>query len=278
MKTILILTDFSETALHAATYAADLGKQIGAERLIIYHSYGQVPVATDIPVPETDSSYLLEFSLRGLEEVERALRKRLDPSVEVITLADELPVDVGMKQLIEQWAVGLVVVGQTGKTGWEKFWIGSHTARLIATCPVNLLIIPKGSVFLSIDNVLFACELNSIDRTVPTGEVDWWLRSLGARLLVLNVATGGSALDPDTIPEQYKLHELLDVFSPQYHYIQEEDVVDGISKFAVDHHVGLVMAVPKNHNWLERVFRRSVSKNLSERTWVPLLLLHAPSV
>lgn len=39
MKTLLMLTDFSATARHAATYLAGFAAQVNAERILLYHSY-----------------------------------------------------------------------------------------------------------------------------------------------------------------------------------------------------------------------------------------------
>jgi len=49
MKTILLLTDFSDTALNAARYGAALTHQLGTSSMILYHSYEFIPIATDIP-------------------------------------------------------------------------------------------------------------------------------------------------------------------------------------------------------------------------------------
>lgn len=102
------------------------------------------------------------------------------------------------------------MVGTTGKSGLEKFLIGSNTASLASSCPVPLLIVPKEAELDSIDKIVFACDLKRVARSTPVSEIGWWLEKLGAKLVVLNVALEGRRFGPDMIPKQYKMHELLD--------------------------------------------------------------------
>ena len=44
MKTILVPTDFSETAKNASLYAIDFAKQVKAKKIILYNTY-QAPVS-----------------------------------------------------------------------------------------------------------------------------------------------------------------------------------------------------------------------------------------
>jgi nucleotide-binding universal stress UspA family protein len=63
MKSIIVTTDFSETASNAALYAADIGVALGAESIILYHSYHQAPTAIEIPIPEINYSIAHKRSL-----------------------------------------------------------------------------------------------------------------------------------------------------------------------------------------------------------------------
>ncbi|MCU0322000.1 MAG: universal stress protein, partial [Chitinophagaceae bacterium] len=46
MQTILVPIDFSSTAFNAAVYALELGKQVQAQKVVLYHSY-ELPVMSD---------------------------------------------------------------------------------------------------------------------------------------------------------------------------------------------------------------------------------------
>lgn len=275
MNTIIITTDFSEAAMNAARYGAALAKSIGILRIVLYHSYDNAPAATDIPVAELDTTLAHEGSLLALEIVEREIGSILggDSGITIELVANGLPLELGVEQLAEQGRAGLVVVATTGKSGLEKFLVGSNTTSLASSCPVPLLIVPKEAEFEPIDKIVFACDLKQVTRSTPVSEIGWWLEKLGAKLLVLNVALEGKRFDPDMIPEQYKMHELLDGFGPSYHYEEGDDIAEEIADFAEDEEAGLVITVPKTYGFFEGLFRRSVSKRLLAKTEVPLLLL-----
>lgn len=180
METIIITTDFSEAAMNAARYAAGMSKSIGISRIVLYHSYDNAPAATDIPVAETDTTLAHEGSLLALEIVEREIGLVLgtDSGITIDLVANGLPLALGVEQLAEQWRSGLVVVGMTGKSGLEKFFVGSNTVSLATSCPVPLLIVPKKAEFRPIEKIVFACDLKMVTRSTPVSEIGWWLDKL----------------------------------------------------------------------------------------------------
>ncbi len=280
MKTIIITTDFSESSLNAARYAAELARAIGTKHIVLYHSYDNAPVATDVPVAEIDTTLAHEGSLQALEIVKNEVGLILgaDSGITIELVANGIPLEFGVEQLAEQWRAGLVVVGTTGKSGLEKFLMGSNTVNLAISCPVPLLIVPKKVEFAPIEKIVFACDLKQVTRSTPVSDIGWWLEKLGAKLLVLNVALEGKRFNLDSIPEQYKMHELLDVFTPEYHYEEGDDIAEEIADFAEEEEAGLVISVPKSYGFFEGLFHRSVSRRLTGKTEIPLLLLKEKSL
>ena len=56
MKTMLILTDFSENAFRAAEYGAQIADPLHIRRIILYHAFQTVVMGTDLPVSNTQES------------------------------------------------------------------------------------------------------------------------------------------------------------------------------------------------------------------------------
>ncbi len=275
MRTIIVTTDFSGPSLNAARYAAGLAGPLGVDQLVLYHSYDNAPLVTDAPVAEDDVSLAYEGSLLALEMVENEMRAVSDrpASVKILLVTNELPLVLGVERLAEQWEPCLVVAATTGKGGLEKFAMGSNTSALALSCAAPLLVVPREARYDAIERIVFACDLKKVSKTTPVAELRFLLERLHAELLVLNVAVEGKRFDPDVIPEQYKLHDLLDDLDPTYHYTESDDLVEGIADFAEDQRAGLIVSVPKAHGFLERLFRRSVSTALIDKTETPLLLL-----
>lgn len=276
MQTIIITTDFSESSLNAARFAAALAGPLGVGRIVLYHSYGNVLVGTEVPVTDAYISSTHEQSMQSLEAMEKELSQVLgkDAGVQIELTANTLPVTIGVEQLAEQWNAGLVVAGATGKSGLERVLMGSNATSLASDIKIPLLIVPKKARYKSINKIVFACDLKKLSRNTPVAEIGSWLERLNAKLLALSVDMEGKRFDAGTIPGQYKMHELLDGFSPEYHYVEtDDDIADEIEDFAEDHNAGLIISIPKSYGFFESLFRRSVSKALIRESDVPLLLL-----
>jgi nucleotide-binding universal stress UspA family protein len=225
-------------------------------------------------LPEINVIVEHERAVVALGKIERDLHMLIgDACPNIKLVANELPLLLGIERLVEQWHAGLVVAGSTGKSNMEQVLVGSNTVSMASAIGVPLLIVPKDAEYESMQNIVFACDLKKVSRSTPVSDIGFWLEHLEAKLLVLNVALEGKRFDPDMIPEQYRMHELLDGFGPEYHYTESEDIAVGIEDFAAAHGAGLVISIPKSHGFFEGLFHRSVSKKLIKGADIPLLLL-----
>ncbi|PRD51402.1 universal stress protein [Sphingobacterium gobiense] len=274
MKTIIITTDFSESALNAARYATKLAKSVEANHIILYHAYDNLPIGTDLPM--TDAAPSLEKqSLSNLEAVQQELIQILggNSSVSIHVVTNHFPLLHGIEGLLEKWDADLVVVGATGRSNLEQALIGSNTANLASSLKRPLLIVPNHAGYEPIRKIVFACDLKEISPATPVAEIAQWLERLRAKLLVLNVIPEAKQANPDTTTEQYKINALLEVFQPEYHYTTGDDIAEEIETFAEYHNAGLIVTIPKSYGFFERLFHRRVSKQLIKKSSIPLLLL-----
>lgn len=275
MKTIIITTDFSGSASNAARYATKLAKSIDANQIVLYHAYDNLPIGTDLPMTDVVPSLVEEQSLSNLKTVRAELEQVLgeNSGVSIHLATNNFPLLRGIEGLAEEWHADLVVAGTTGRSNLEQVLIGSNTVNLASSLKLPLLIIPEDADYDPIHKIVFACDLRKVSHSTPVAEIGQWLEILGAKLLVLNVILEGKRANPDTIMEQYKMHALLDVFQPEYHYTASDDIAEEIEEFAEDHDAELIITIPKSYGFFERLFRRSVSKQLIKKSHIPLLLL-----
>lgn len=264
METILITTDFSKTASNAVKYAAQLSKALDIKSVILYHSYDDENI---------DATLLHEGSLLALEILSETIKMYLDKKTKIELIANDLPLLMGVERICAQHKVDLVVAGSTGKGGLAKFLIGSNTINLADKCPAPLLVVPDEAEFEPIKKIVFACAMEKVKQTTPVDTISLFTRQLNSKLLVLNVALEHKRFNPDIIPEQYEIHRLLDDLNPSYHYIEEDEVVEGIMDFVEDKGAQLLISVPKSYGFFDSLFRRSVTKKLAYDTETPLLVL-----
>ncbi|MFA6085523.1 universal stress protein [Mucilaginibacter sp.] len=276
MKTILVLTDFSDAATNAALYAAALTHHLEISRLILYHSYElKPPVQTAVPVLEpADVERFYKDSMENLALLKDKLRSFTNERTVIETLADDRHLIIASESIGAQQQVGLLVMGVTGKSRLEQVLIGSNTITVAKESTIPVLLVPREVRFEKIRRIVFACDLKKVSTSTPVKQISSLLHQLDAKLLVLNVDTEDQEhFTPDTITEQTVLHQLWDKERPEYHYTNADNIAKGITQFALKHDVQLVIAVPKQYGFFESLFHSSMTKKLTFEISVPLLLV-----
>jgi nucleotide-binding universal stress UspA family protein len=170
MKKILVPTDFSKHAQTSVDVAADIARRSGAT-LILLHV---VEEATDgsFNVEGEASMGSVEDRLYNIRLIQSA-RKQLERAVNDANYKD-IQVDGllrvgnpfhGMRTIVTENKVDLVVMGKSGKTKMQELLIGSNTEKIVrlAKCPV--LTVNKKPARTDFRNIVYATAMDK-DETV----------------------------------------------------------------------------------------------------------------
>src|SRR4051812_12079224 len=152
MKTILVPTDFSKPAQWALEVAAGIAQRAKAT-LVLLHVVEQ----------PTESSFNIEGQAALDEDWEgklftlKMIEKSKNELAEVVASIGDLDVDVktelrignpfhGIRSIITEHKVDLIVMGTAGHTKYEKMLIGSNTEKVVrySRCPVLTIHEPTG--------------------------------------------------------------------------------------------------------------------------------------
>lgn len=270
---MLVLTDFSEEAANAARYATALAHQVKARRLTLYHSYESIGIPPTAFAPYTGGfTESPELSLQKITELKDQLKDWLPENTEIDIRCDQRNLVNAVISLAGQQHINLIVMGMSGKSGFERTLMGSNTINLAQDSPAPLLIVPPVAVFQPIKTVVFACDLKRVSESTPVLAIKGFINALGARLIILNVDRDGARFDPDAIKEMKHLHQLWDEQQPEYYYTDHEDIAKGIMEFAGQQRAELIITIPKQYGFFESIFHRSMTKKLAYHTHLPLLL------
>lgn len=275
MKSIIIATDFSKAAYAAACYAAHLSASLLVDTLIIYHSYdNELYVTTDIPIPNRQQLQTQrEKSLIALEELRVALKKIAPKSISIKSEANDQTLVSGIETMIAENQTELIVIGTTGKSNLEQVLMGSNALTVAKEISTPVLLVPATHTFSPPKQAVLACDLKHTEDTLPLEHIRHFVSTFSLKLHILNIQPTASEPIADTIPEQYKLHELLDDLNPTYNYIDHEDTASAIIHFANEHDIDLVISVRKSYGFFRNLFHKSITKKLAFKTTIPLLLL-----
>ncbi|MBC9931405.1 universal stress protein [Chitinophaga qingshengii] len=276
MKTILVPTDFSDTAYNAANYALALATQLKVDRIVLYHAYELIVPIPDVPtsIPMVNPDDLRIASLEGLDKMQKELSPVAPEGISIVTRADNTLLAATINDVAKEEEVSLIVMGITGGSKMEEILVGSNTIDVVkhTTCPV--LIIPGKATFKGIKKVVFACDLRQVADTTPIAPLKKLLDAFHAEIHVINIDHESKHFSTDTPFETLMLDTLLEGYQPQYHFVDNPDIIQGITEFAEGLEADLILTIPKKHGLFERIFKRSNTTKLAYQTHIPLLTIH----
>ncbi len=276
MQSILVLTDFSDNAFLAAEYAAMLSKVWKSKRIVLFHAYHTTGPIANTPMVASGREDLHNESLQILEVWEESLRQLTDIQTTIDILVDDTHLETGINRICEDEKIDLIVMGITGKTALEKVVIGSNAIRIMENTDYPLLIVPNEVTIRYPQTILLTTDLKEVEDKMQMPELDDLLTGLSAKILVLNVANKEGEL-PELRKEIGALHTLLDKFSPEYHYINHQNIVEGINTFANDKGIDVIIALHHQQTGFASLFRKSVTKKLAWHAQTPLIVLPVSS-
>jgi nucleotide-binding universal stress UspA family protein len=139
VKSILVPIDFSDYSKNALQYAASIGRQFGAELLLIYvveptiypadFSFGQVVLPNiEKELQERGQTELNDLASKLEGVAVKTLVRTGKPFLEIVRTAEEKDID-------------LIVMATHGHTGMEHLIFGGTAEKVIrkAPCPVLML-------------------------------------------------------------------------------------------------------------------------------------------
>lgn len=276
MKTILVPTDFSDTAYNAATYALALANSLGATRIILYHAYELIVPIPDVPtmIPMVNPDDLKTASLEGLEKMKKELDALVSPDTTLVTRADNTLLAATIEEVCKMEQVDLIVMGITGGSKLEEVLVGSNTIDVVKNTSYPVLIVPGTAKYKPIEKIVFAADLRKVAETTPVEPLKKLLHIFNAELQVINIDHESRHFSTDTPFETLMLDTLLEDFHPEYHFIDNPNVIEGIVEFAEESKADIILTIPKKHGLFESIFKRSRTSKLAYQTHIPLLTLH----
>lgn len=165
MKRILVPCDFSSPARQAYKFAVDIASRNGGEVLVMNTiaipvlfetTFGVQPYPLDLL-----QSQQLETNAR--EAFERMKQEYNIPGAKVSFHLVQDYLLSGIRDFIDNKQVDLVVMGTSGSSGIEEFFIGSNTEKVVRFAKVPVIAVPAAATIpMKVKRILFpnTVELN----------------------------------------------------------------------------------------------------------------------
>jgi nucleotide-binding universal stress UspA family protein len=172
---------------------------------------------------------------------------------------------VQANRAIDQHRIDLLVVGNRGG-GLTTNVLGSHTLKLIyhANCPV--LSIPQQATFQPFRRIAFATDWHRTSEK-NISQLRNLVKQFNAQLDVIHVSTSEKAAESDEAA--FRAHEIPGTL----HYLWSEHIEEGLQEHIEQHQNDLLVLIPHQHSFFDRLFQKSITRQMVYHSQIPLLTL-----
>ncbi len=273
MKRIIAPVDFSEAAENAAQYAGNLAAFYGAE-LWLYHTYEVIIPVSDVGYPFVNLNEMQQAAEYELAAFKERIKSKIKPLVTIKYKAENTSLSEGLTAFCEELKPDMVVMGLSGKNALTRLVVGSNTIRTVQQLAYPVLVVPPKADFIPIRKIGFACDYSKLIATSPIEPLKTVVTDFRAELFVLNIIYNSTSLSPEGKEEAIYITELLKDLKPTYQTILSDDVTNGINWFAEKEKIDWVVVIPQKHKLMDKIFKRSQTKDLIYHTHLPVLCMH----
>jgi nucleotide-binding universal stress UspA family protein len=273
MNTIVVPTDFSQAAEHAAFYAAELALKLSAAIELVHVSI--LPLtASEIPLPPGSATNNPDESGHALKELKAKLESRSHGKLNISFRTSTDSFLFELDRLNHRKDVFAVVMGASGISATAAFFIGSFSLAATKYLECPLIVVPKGYHFRSIEKIGFACDMDNVLDHIPIRGIRTVFDNFNAKMEVLYVSDPGETMLPEVLRESRFIQICLAHYQPEIKILTNEDVRDGLNDFAVRTGIDLLLILPKERNFIDRIFHKSISKGMALHPGVPIMIVH----
>ena len=282
MKTILITTDFSEGATHAANYGYQLAQQLKANIVL----GNAVTVPAEMPQaglsvwPMHSYESLLQASIDDSHQLKSDLESfsvvaDFRPLISCVN--EEGTIQEVVESITTTQKIDLIVMGTHGSRGLNSFLLGNHTRSMIDEAKQPILFIPPAAKIKKVKKIAFAADFKH-----PKEDLVSFYSVLSlARLLDAEIVLTHIYNEKHNTPEYHnwakqsliELRESSNYDAITYKFLQDDETESGLTLLCEQENVGLLAMVHRPHNFFDTLINGSKTQKMAEHISIPLLVL-----
>lgn len=276
MKKILVPTDFSKEAQTAAEVASGIAKKAGAE-LILLHVIEEGSRDSFKVTGEVSGSSMEDklFTMKLIQSSKKQMNKMTsDKMFTGVKVKEELRMGSpfhGMRAIITEQKVDLVVMGTAGKTDLAEMIIGSNTEKVVryANCPV--LTIQKKPTSMDFKNIVYATSLSK-DEEIFSRVVKRAQEMYNATVHLVRVNTPGN-FQRDAVVKKYMQDFAKKLMLKNYTINVFNDITEeeGIIYFAEGINADMIAMATHGRTGFAHVLAGSIAEDVVNHSKRPVL-------
>ncbi len=275
MSKIVCPVDFSETSLNAVEFAAHIAAthqyNLNLIHVFTEKEYNKIVNSKKISLSFNEMKEEARAKLTAIaaEVMEQEKHENL-PSCEAKVVSGDLQ-DM-MLEISNESDCEMIVMGTTGKGG--SIWMGSNTSLLISKSIKPVFCVPSMANFEGFSRVVYATDIQEEDK-LRIQEVVSFATVFNSRVYVVHMSQHNEELEKNESNDFFEeLKSFVTyrklTFENKYY---EKSLSNNMLKYLNETNSSLLVLYSKNRNFVENLFHKSLTKELSEISNHPILVL-----
>jgi nucleotide-binding universal stress UspA family protein len=281
MKKLLIATDFSANARHAAEYGYQLAKQLKAGVFLC----NTITIPAEMPMvglatwPQDEGELILEDSTEELKRLKAHLEHTdhttsFRPPVDYLNEAGTVRQTIN--EAVAKQNIDLIVAGSHNPDRLSTFLLGNHAHELIEFAVKPLVIIPYTAKFTPVKKIAYATDfkhseidLVTIYKLIP------FAKQLDAEILLTHVIdeTHQSPTFKKWLDNMLTdLSNKADYTNIYYRLIKNREPESGLDWLCEHGQVDMLAMLHHKHSFLDNLLNKSYTQKMAGHISIPLLV------
>lgn len=277
MIAILLPTDFSDNSWNAIKYALELYKDqkctfhiLNTYTPIVYNIEYVLVAPAQFGLGDPIRYASQENLGKLVERISEASKPNPNHSFETMARFDTLV--SGVRELVEERDIDLIVMGTQGATGAKEVLFGSNTVQIFKNIKCPILAIPSQFNYEAPHDILFPTDLEINYENVNLDVLAALVKSHNSKVSVLHVSVDDKLSDEKTNNYNH-LQSLFDGSAYLFHKFRSTDIPDAINKFQIKHKINLLAMVNNKHSIFENLFFKNTVNQIGLNLNIPFLVI-----
>ena len=281
MKTIAILTDFSERSAHAAKYALHIAKKMKVD--VRFYQLQLTPATLQKqPVLNGDDyteELITDNRLAAFSEIlEADLLKRGFPGSfipQISTHAGSADMVDVMTEIINDTDIAMIVMAPLETDDLASFMLSDACSRIIDWTTVPVMVVPPGTPIRNIEKMAFATTLDA-DNMLSIAELGNLMDGFHAELMVAhlnnNPDDGGIKAAENEL--NHKLYRELSCGGVYFRSVPDTKLQKDWEWLKANKRTDLLAIAKRHKEQMASFFKRGQSIHITHHITIPVMVLH----
>jgi len=268
MKTILIATDFSNASRMAALWGVQFAKALDA-KIILFNAYKVAHAVPSLNVDISRYDIMMQTDKKLMDEADF-----LDPKRTLIEImCDEGEAEDAIITIANEKRIDFIIAGTKGAGKNFKNIFGSTAVSLTRNTNVPLILIPENAGYRNPETIVFASDLGVGSDLHAIDELSDIIRFFKSKLYVVTVLKNKNKEWFEVLNTPQTLRKAFEATDTTFEYPVDIDITNALNSFIEKHNADMLIMMPNRHEWFERIFKKSETKDMIFHSYVPLLIL-----